>query len=124
MPPPDEARAAERTARIRALNDAFRTAADPIETLYARGQLMMTRGVAALGAAFVDRALAAVRAFDRFTEHDDPHGEHDFGAFDLDGKRLFWKIDTYDNALEYGSPDSADPAVTKRVLTVMLREEY
>ena len=44
--------------------------------------------------------------------------------FTLDGYDLLWKIDYYDNDLERGSPDAADPAVTKRVLTILLSEEY
>jgi hypothetical protein len=28
--------------------------------------------------------------FDAFTEDDDPWGEHDFGAFDHEGERIFW----------------------------------
>jgi hypothetical protein len=32
-------------------------------------------------------------AFDTFTNDNDPHRERDFGSFDLDGEKLFWKID-------------------------------
>ena len=31
-------------------------------------------------------------------EDNDPHGEHDFGDLDLDGEKLFGKIDCYDPA--------------------------
>ena len=33
-------------------------------------------------------------------------------------------IDAYDRNLEYGSPDPTDPAVTTRVMTVLLMSEY
>lgn len=68
--------------------------------------------------------LARVRSFDAFGNDNDPYREHDFGSIDTDQGRIFWKIDCYDLQLEYGSPDAADPAVTKRVLTIMLAEEY
>ena len=41
-----------------------------------------------------------------------------------DGQRVFFKIDYFDESLTYHPPDPADPAVTKRVITIMLAEEY
>ena len=70
------------------------------------------------------KILDAVAKFDRFDADNDPYGEHDFGSVDLGTARLFWKIDYYDQALANHSPDPADPARTKRVLTIMLAEEY
>ena len=65
-----------------------------------------------------------MRTFRDFTPQNDPYGEHDFGSFAVGEERLFWKIDYYDLSLEFGSNDPADPAQTKRVLTIMLAEEY
>ena len=50
--------------------------------------------------------------------------EHDFGSFEADGHTIFFKIDYYDETLSVHSPDASDPAVTKRVITIMLAEEY
>jgi hypothetical protein len=40
------------------------------------------------------------------------------------GKTCFWKIDAYDNDYSMGSDDPADLGKTRRVLTVMLAEEW
>ncbi|HUU46823.1 MAG TPA: DUF3768 domain-containing protein [Acidobacteriota bacterium] len=70
------------------------------------------------------RAGKAVAAFEAFTPDNDPHGEHDFGALDVQGKRVFFKADYYDLPMTAHSPDPANPAVTRRVLTIMLASEY
>ena len=57
---------------------------------------------------------------DAFTPDNDPYGEHNFGSFEHNGIRVFWKIDYYDRNVEYGSEDPSDPAQTTRVLTIML----
>ncbi len=49
-----------------------------------------------------------IAEFDDFTEDNDPHGEHDFGAFDFYGHKCFWKIDHYDKDYSMGSDDPSD----------------
>jgi hypothetical protein len=105
------------TARIRDLNDAFRT------TL-AEGKCALSDGVAELGIPFAIAAAAAARAFQGFTPDNDPNNEHDSGTFIIEDQRLVWKIDYYDPTLRYGSRDPSNPAETKRMLTIMLLEEY
>jgi hypothetical protein len=84
----------------------------------------MTPGIAALGREAVQRLVQVVATFNDFCTANDPHGEHDFGAFDFDGTLVMFKIDYYDKSLSFHSPDPADPAVTERVMTLMLAEEY
>lgn len=66
--------------------------------------------------------LKAIEGFDSFSEDNDPYGEHDFGSLVWEGQKIFWKIDYYDQNLEYGL-DPLDPEC-RRVMTVMLAEEY
>ena len=83
---------------------------------------MITQGVQALDN--LPDLLDQVRRFDAFAQDDDPYGEHDFGSIRHGDITIFWKIDTYDVDLQMHSPDPTDPAVTARVLTIMLDEEY
>lgn len=76
----------------------------------------MTQDVAAI--------LNKVRTFKDFNEGDDPYDEHDFGAFDFKGKKIFWKIDNYDRKFLYLSPDVCNPKLTNKVLTIMYADEY
>ncbi|WP_287891005.1 DUF3768 domain-containing protein [Blastomonas sp.] len=108
----------EYRAKIRRLNDEFRCRG------LGNGSVMLTPGIHGSGPKFVEDAIAATQSFDTFTRDNDPHDEHDFGAFDVGGQRLFFKIDYYSLDLQGHSPDAADPAVTHRVLTIMLATEY
>lgn len=106
-----------RTMRIRELNDRLRT------TLTG-GRVMKTAGIDALPNNVQAMILDKVRTFSDFNEDNDPRGEHDYGSFDAAGDRVLWKIDYYDERLEGHSEDPADPEKTRRVLTIMLAEEY
>lgn len=61
MPP------AERTERIRHLNDSLRRRT-------VGGRLMLTAGVAALDIDVLKRVLKAVQTFDAFDQNNDPYG--------------------------------------------------
>ena len=103
--------------RIRELNDSLRQT-------FSGGRVLITEGVDALNAEIKAEVLKCVRNFDRFDRDNDPHGEHDFGNFQIAGERFFFKVDYYDPKMEGGSEDPADPTKTARVLTVMKAEEY
>jgi hypothetical protein len=102
---------------IRALNDELR------QNLTI-GTALITAGIAALGAEAVARIVKTIAVYDDFWHANDPHEEHDFGSFEVDGHRIFFKIDYFDKALTFHSPDPADPSITERVITIMLAEEY
>ena len=105
------------TERIRALNDELRR---NLPNCHA----VMTAGVAALGPDAVARIVKTIAVYDDFCHANDPYEEHDFGSFEADGQRIFFKIDYFDKALTAHSPDASNPSVTERVITIMLAEEY
>lgn len=89
------------------------------------GKIMMTRGVANLGEETVSSIINAMREYTAWNEDNDPWGEHDFGVITLtESQKVYFKIDYYDERMEFGSDDPADPRKTTRVLTIMLAEEY
>jgi hypothetical protein len=106
-----------KTEQIRVLNDRLRQN-------FGEGTAVLTCGIAALGAEAVARIVKTIAIFDDFCHANDPHQEHDFGAFEADGHAIFFKIDYYDKTLTGHSPDAADRSVTERVITIMLAEEY
>ena len=103
--------------QIRALNDDLRK-------YLIGGGAVITPGIAALGQEAVERIVKTVAVFDDFCHANDPYEEHDFGSFEAEGEKIFFKIDYYDRTLTHHSPDPADPAVTERVITIMLADEY
>ena len=128
------ATAREQTARIARLNDMARQAMGVTCTAVA------TVGFRSLPEADQSQVRELIETFDAFTEDNDPHGERDFGCVyqlgdgqwttdrprvrDDERERVFWKLDYYDREMRFASEDAADPARTRRVLTIMLSDEY
>ena len=107
-----------RAEQIARLNDLLRKTGTG-------GTVVITRGVKHL-TEFDGATLAeAIAAYDEFDAEGDPHGERDFGCTTLFGADAIWKIDYFsDGTLTFGSDDPADPAISTRVLTIMLAPEW
>lgn len=88
------------------------------------GSISITRGVTSIEGADREALLAALAAFDSFDLNDGPHGGRDFGDLTMWNTELLLKLDYNAPGLCFGSNDPADPAVTHRVLTIMLPEEW
>jgi len=102
---------------VACLNDALRQT-------FTGGKVVMTAAVAALPEEQLARMLDRVRTFDQFTKDNDPYGEHDFGIFDLDGEKFFFKCDYYNEDMSAGSEDPSDPTQTVRLFTIGFVAEY
>ncbi len=100
-----------RASQIAHLNDEFRKSGRDV---------MITQGVQALPD--VLGLVTAVQQFDTFTPDNNPYGEHDFGVIDWHNNNTYWKIDYYDQAIEYGE-DALSPDC-RRILTILLASEY
>lgn len=96
---------------VATVNDAFRQSGNGVT---------LTRGVQALPN--VLGLVNAIRAFNTFTDDNDPYREHDFGSLVWHGEKILWKIDYYDQALEFGMDPLAPEC--RRVLTIMCADEY
>jgi hypothetical protein len=101
----------EQATQVAALNDAFRIAGHGVT---------ITSGVQVLPD--LHGLLEEVRRFEKWTDGNDPYGEHDFGQFSWGDEKIFWKIDYYDQDLRYWE-DPVSPSC-QRILTVMLASEY
>ena len=113
-----ESIAASKTDRIRVLNDNFRST-------FIGGRVLTTALVADLRLDVKARLFLAVQSFSAWSSANDPHGEHDFGAIELEGARYFFKVDYYSGEdVRPGSEDPSDPEKTTRVMTIMRADEY
>ncbi len=101
----------EKISQVAIRNDRFRSGGLGV---------MLTRGVRELDN--LPGLLKAVRDFNAFLPGNDPYGEHDFGSLSWESETVYWKIDYYDAALEFGEYPLSRRC--RRVLTIMTASEY
>jgi hypothetical protein len=100
-------------ARIALMNDEFRRAGP-------NGNWFITKGVQALPDEL--GLIDSVRMFNTFTTGNDPWDEHGFGSIVWHSNKTYWKIDYYDQALQYWCDPLSDEC--RWVMTIMLASEY
>ncbi len=122
----DEQIVLDKIKTIATQNDRFRFTWGADYTI--PGRIVMTPGIADMTPAAKAIVMQRVQHFNTFTEDNDPYEDHTFGAFEFEiagnSYNVFWKIDLYDKAYEFGSDDPSNTEVTRRVLTIMLASEY
>lgn len=115
--PKNTSQTSDRARRIQYLNDQLR--------IHGKGGMIVcTRGILDLDTHIIASIGDTVRRFDDFNEDNDPYGEHDCAMVRVGSSIIMFKIDPYDLTCSHHSPEATDPSVTKRVMTIMLCEEY
>ena len=121
------------TRHTQRLNDLARTRPETVNATWniARGVAHLLTGEnspADQPEAYAPERAAALRdalaLFNDWDSGNDPYGEHDFGAFELFGERLFFKIDYYHPENDTLAPVPSNIDLCRRVLTVMRADEY
>ena len=108
---------ADKVSKIRDLNDRLRK--------YGQGGMWLaTIGISSLPPDEMRAIYKAVLGFNDFNPDNDPYRGHDCAVQTVGDTKIIWKIDYYDRARQFHSPDPTDPKVTVRVLTVMMSSEY
>lgn len=114
------------TSRIALQNDHFRVTLGMDAGI--RGKIVLTPGVQALMEEHGAEILLKLSQYSSFSEDNDPWGARDFGIMTVgkpgDDHKLYWKIDLFDLAYEYGSEAPSDTRQTRRLLTLLLPSEY
>ena len=112
----------DRTEAIARLNDRARLGLDPgARVVFTRNCLAAFCDLETVETVLVQARLLA--AFRRCSFSPDSP-ERDFAEIEFRGKRVWLKVDYYDEAVEYGSPDPANASITTRVITIVLPEDY
>lgn len=87
-------------------------------------RITITQGIMAYPAEQQEEIIHRILVFQAFTEDNDPHLDRDLMVIEYLGTKIYGKMDHYDLAMEYLSPDTSNDQLTTRVLTIMLADEY
>lgn len=101
-------------------NDAFRKGLPE----GGEGIIVQTTAIDNMGPSYVAACLAQIVAYDDFTEDNDPHGTREMGFMEIMGRKVWFKIDLYDESYKYGTSAPTDLSKTRRVLTILFPSDY
>jgi hypothetical protein len=104
------------TQRIRELNDDLR--------IYGRGgETYRTEKIVALPIKLQEELGGRIRAY-IFTRDNDLFQEHDYGFLKFRRRNFVFKIDYLKLESDEPSEDPSDPGKTRRILSLMMADEY
>ena len=112
-----------------AQNDAFRRhvcldAPFPADMPVLDGGLVVGTSIRRLGLPFVLDCMKAIGGIDVFPAEADPKGHRDRGSVGVSGQPVWFFIDPYDRDIRFGSPAPDDPALTSRILSILLPSDW
>lgn len=110
-----------RDEMIARLNDRCRTGLDRTSRTVITKSCLATFGKGNK----VDEIVAQAKILAAIRKHTYPTNDktRDRGSLTFEGETVYFTIDAYDLELTDGSPDPANASVTRRVMTIMLRED-
>lgn len=107
----------EQLKRIQNLNDLLRI-------FHLNGEIVYSSGMSIFSNYDLCQIMRTISFYDDFNKDNNPYEEKDFGIINFKIYKIIWKIDYYDIEMKYHSPAPYDSSKTKRVMTVMLADEY
>lgn len=105
-----------RRKKMIALNDHFRK--DRQE-----GIVMLSLSVHSMGRSAVDTILRKIAGSEGDKSCTDSE-EHEYGEFQHGEHTIHWDIECYNKALDDDSPDSTNPKLTTRYMSILLGTDY
>lgn len=123
----------DRTAEIAALNDAARAGnLVTSKTVFTRALADILAGddpdpgTRQLNLMMGQRVLRRLINETPIDPGNDPHGERDFGVVTYLDRKIFWKVDVYENdgRFEWGASEPGDAQRSFRLVTIMLATDY
>lgn len=98
---------------------------DELRVFHLGGTVVVSAMIDKLPDSTIKEVFDAIANFTDFNKDNDPYGEHDCAFVTVPAlvKRVMFKIDYFDQNMEWASEDPADPKKTTRVMTVCYPEE-
>ncbi len=109
----------EKSMQIAKLNDDLR-----INGHVRNGRVIAVGSLVQADETLRNKVVAVMREFKDFNDDNDPYGEHDFGAFEVDGEQFMFKIDYFALDEETASEHPEDQASTMRICSVFFARDY
>lgn len=113
----------DRTTRIAELNDLCRLGRDPTARIVITATCLAALADGADRGAEIAAQAEVLAALRQYSFRPEDGAERARGELTVRRQPIRFVIDYYDRSLEWGSENPADPAVTTRVLTVMLPQD-